>query len=580
MNIVGYHHGRDPSACLLQDGRITAFVEEERLIRYKHATNVFPIRSIETVLHQGGLTLADVDAFAMGYDGPRFANGEMAAFYDRLNERYPPDRGSRSWQLGNLSRTAYPALQARLANELLRRFGVRTPSPLHCHPHHRSHAVATFHLSPFEEALVFTVDGSGEHHCTTVWRGAGQDLELLYEVELPHSLGWFYSAVTEYLGFESYDGEYKVMGLAAYGRPHDHFRTVFDQVLHAGPEGFDYVLERDFIHNGPHTWSGRFTDRLVAAMGLAPRAAVDPITAEHEDFAFEAQRALEETVLRMLRHFREKTGLRNLTIGGGVGQNVKMNGRIGESGLFDEVFLFPIPADSGTSAGAAMGVHQQLTGSLPRYELQHVYWGPSYSDDDIEAELRLCGVPYRKPHNLEDAVAELLAGGRIAGWFQGAMEAGQRALGARSILADPRSAEIRDRVNAAIKYREYWRPFCPSITVEDVDRYVVCPTRAPFMIMAFRATEEAAREVAGVVHVDGTMRVQTVDAESNPRFHRLIKAFEARTGVPVLLNTSFNIKGEPIVCSPRDALRTFWSTGLDALAIGSFLLVKPSDVRG
>jgi carbamoyltransferase len=263
-----------------------------------------------------------------------------------------------------------------------------------------------------------------------------------------------------------------------------------------------------------------------------------------------------------------------------VGQNVKMNGRIGESGLFDEVFLFPIPADSGTSAGAAMGVHQQLTGSLPRYELQHVYWGPSYSDDDIEAELRLCGVPYRKPHNLEDAVAELLAGGRIAGWFQGAMEAGQRALGARSILADPRSAEIRDRVNAAIKYREYWRPFCPSITVEDVDRYVVCPTRAPFMIMAFRATEEAAREVAGVVHVDGTMRVQTVDAESNPRFHRLIKAFEARTGVPVLLNTSFNIKGEPIVCSPRDALRTFWSTGLDALAIGSFLLVKPSDVRG
>lgn len=417
MNIIGYHPGRDPSACLVRDGRVTAFVEEERLIRYKHAPNVFPIRSIDACLRHGGLTLADIDCFAYGYDAVRFGNGEMAAFY--------------------------------------------------------------------------------------------------------------------------------------------------------------YAVERDYIHNGPHTYSGRFTDRLAAELGLAPRAHVDPITAEHEDLAFEAQRATEEAVLRLLRHFRETTGLRNVVLGGGVGQNVKLNARVRDSGLFDEVFVFPIPSDSGTPVGAALGVHQEITGSVPRGGLGHVYWGPSYTDDEIEAELRLCGVRYDKPAGIEERVAGLLAEGAIIGWFQGRMEAGQRALGARSILADPRSVDIRDRVNAAVKYREYWRPFCPSMTLEDAGRYVERPGPAPFMIMAFSATDEAARTIPGGVHVDGTVRIQTVEASANPRFHALIKAFEARTGIPVLLNTSFNVKGEPIVCSPRDALRTFWSTGLDALAIGSFLLTKP-----
>lgn len=555
-------------------------MEEERLIRYKHATNVFPIRSVDACLRQAGLTLADIDCFAYGYDGARFGNGEMAGFYDRLNQRYPPDPATRAWQLANLSRTAYASVQARLANELLRQYGVHTPPVLRCYPHHRSHAIATLQLSPFDEALTLVVDGSGEHQCTTVWRGVGQDLELIYEAELPHSLGWFYAAVTEYLGFESYDGEYKVMGLAAYGRPHPRFRAMLSKVLHPGEAGFDYVVDRDYIHNGRHTYSGRFTDRFVAELGFVPRAYVDPITTNHEDFAFEAQHALEEAVLRLLRHFRETTGLRKLAIGGGVGQNVKLNGRILESGLFDEVFLFPIPADNGTAVGAALGVHQEITGSVQRRELEHVYWGPCYTDNEIEAELRLGGVPYEKPPRIEERVADLLAGGGLVGWFQGRMEAGQRALGARSILADPRSIEIRDRVNAAVKYREYWRPFCPSMTLEGAGRYVVRPARAPFMIMAFSATNEAARCIPGVVHVDGTMRIQTVDSSSNPRFYGVIKAFEARTSVPVLLNTSFNIKGEPIVCSPRDALRTFWSTGLDALAIGSFLLIKPSSGTG
>jgi carbamoyltransferase len=422
---------------------------------------------------------------------------------------------------------------------------------------------------------VLTLDGSGDHQCTTIWRGSGDDLTLLWEAEIPQSLGWFYSAMTEYLGFESYDGEYKVVGLAAFGRPHAGFRAAMDKVLKPGPAGFDYELDRDLIHNGPHSYSSRFTDNRPTS-SACPCAYREELTPLHEDFAFEAQDALERTVFRLLDHFRNETGLRNLVIGGGVAQNVKMNGRIYQSGMFDDMFLFPIPSDSGTAVGAALGIYYQETRRSRSKVLDNVYWGPSYSDEVIEAELRSCGLVYTRPNDLEGEVAELLATGHIVGWVQGGMEGGARALGARSILADPRTVEARDRVNHAIKFREYWRPFCPSMTAEAAQRFMVKSTNAPFMILTFKATEEAATMIPAVVHIDGTSRIQTVDPDTNPRFYRLLKAFEARTGVAVVLNTSFNIKGEPIVCTPKDALRTFWSTGLDALAIGSFLLVKPS----
>jgi carbamoyltransferase len=329
-----------------------------------------------------------------------------------------------------------------------------------------------------------------------------------------------------------------------------------------------------FIHHGPHTFSERFTDCLVDQLGLPPRQGPRPIEPIHEDIAFEAQRLLEETVLRLLGHFRRETGLGRLCIGGGVGLNVKMNSRIQRSGLFDEVFAFPIPNDSGLAIGAAVGFWVDRCGRRPS-PLKHLYLGPSWSDDDIEQQVKSCGLTYRKCEDIASDTARILADGKVVGWFQGRLEGGPRALGGRSILADPRRIEARDRVNTAIKFREYWRPFCPSLTEEAAARYLVKPSAAPFMIQAFEATEEARRQTPAVVHVDGTMRPQTVDPQSNPRYYRLLKAFEARTGVPVLLNTSFNVKGEAIVCSPRDALRTFWSTGLDALAIGSFLIEKP-----
>ena len=339
-------------------------------------------------------------------------------------------------------------------------------------------------------------------------------------------------------------------------------------------DGWNYHVKPEFIHRGPHTYSDRFTDHLVTLLGFPPRQGPVALNSVHEDLAFETQRLLEDRVFRLVRHFRKETGRRHLCISGGVGLNVKMNSHLRQSGLFDDIFVFPVPSNSGTAIGAALGLYHELTGKRPK-PLDHVYLGPEFTDDDIELQIKSCGLRYRVCDDIAEATADLLTHGKVVGWFQGRMEAGPRALGARSILADPRSIESRDRVNAAIKFREYWRPFCPSLLEESASRFMQEAAPAPFMITAFEATEHASTLCPAVVHVDHTMRVQTVNGHSNPRFHQLLKAFERRTGVPVLLNTSFNIKGEAVVCSPRDALRTFWSTGLDALAIGRCIIEKP-----
>lgn len=574
MNIVGYFAGIDPAACLLQDGRLVAYVEEERLIRYKHAPDVFPIRSIDFCLRQGGLRLADVDCFAYGWDVPRYTDGDMRAFFDGVNAEHPPDRGTVGWQNGVIGWFNRASVDERLRQALVRFYGETRIPEQRFFAHHASHAATAYFGSSFDEALVFTVDGSGDSECATVWIGSGSRLECIHRIEIPHSLGWFYAAITEFLGFDAYDGEYKVMGLAAYGRENQRLRAALEQVVPVAPDGFGYRLDPTYVHHGAHTFSDRFTDALVELLGLAPRQGERPLEAVHEDLAFEAQRLLEDRVLRLLAHFRERTGLSRLCIAGGVGLNVKMNSRIHKSGLFDEVFVFPIPSDSGSGIGAAMGIFHEQTGRRPE-PLEHVFLGPAYGDEEIELQVRSCGLAYRACADIAEDAAELLARGKVVAWFQGAMEGGPRALGGRSILADPRVIESRDRVNAAIKFREYWRPFCPSLLADAAPRLMRRAADAPYMILAFDATPEASELSPAIVHVDGTMRPQTVDEAANPRYFRLLKAFERRTGVPVLLNTSFNIKGEPVVCSPRDALRTFWSTGIDALAMGCCLIEKP-----
>lgn len=578
VKLLGYFHGIDPAAAVIVDGKVVAYIEEERLVRYKHAPNMFPIRSIVQCLKIAGLEVTDIDAAVWGLDAHRYGSGDMARFYQEVNRRFPPDNATLHWQQRNVGMLAPPALERTYRNAIVRSFGIAPDKvpPLTFYPHHRTHAAAAFYLSPHEEALVFTVDGSGDSDCTTLWHGKGSTLELLHKIEIPHSLGWFYAAITEFLGFDAYDGEYKVMGLAAYGKEDVDIRGKLEKIVRVGAAGFDYEVDPKFIHHGAHTYSERFTDALPELIGMPPRQGPKKIEPIHESIAFEAQRLLEETTIRLLTHFRRETGLRTLCIAGGVGLNVKMNSRIHRMALFDRVSAFPIPTDSGLAIGAPIGHWVDHTGRRPP-PLDHVYLGPGYDDDEIENQLRQCGLAYRRPDDLPDATAELLAGGKVVAWFQGRLEGGPRALGGRSILADPRTIEARDRVNAAIKFREYWRPFCPSLTVESAERYLKRSAPAPFMILAFEATQLASQQVPAVVHVDQTMRVQTVDRDVNPRYHAMLQAFEARTGVPVVLNTSFNVKGEAIVCTPREALRTFFATGIDALAIGAFIVEKPRD---
>ena len=574
MVIVGYFNGIDPAVCLVRDGVIESYVEEERLIRYKHAPYVFPNRSLDYCLKQAGIGIGDVDAIAYGWDVPRYSNGGMSAFYEQVNAKHPPDQGTLSWQKSLLGMFNEGTVREGLRRQMVSFFGTAEMPPLRFYPHHASHAVTAYYLSPFEEALIVTIDGSGDSQCATVWLGTGDRLELIHEVNIPDSLGWFYAAITEFLGFDAYDGEYKVMGLAAYGRPNLQFREALEQVVPVAADGWSYHVDPKFIHHGAHTYSGRFTDQLVSVLGLPPRQGPVPLTPIYEDLAFEAQRLLEDRVLGFVRHFRETTGRRKLCLAGGVALNVKMNSHLRRSGLFDDIFVFPIPSDSGTAIGAAVGVYHELTGRRPK-PLDHLYFGPEFSDEEIELQISSCGLRYRVCDDIAEATADLLVEGKVVGWFQGRMEGGPRALGGRSILADPRSIESRDRVNAAIKFREYWRPFCPSLLEERAAGFVRDAAPAPFMITAFEATEQASQLCPAIVHVDQTMRVQTVNGHGHPRFHQLLEAFERRTGVPVLLNTSFNVKGEAIVCSPRDALRTFSSTGLDALAIGRCLIEKP-----
>lgn len=573
MKLLGLAHSHvDPSAALVVDGEVTAFVEEERLLRNKHATGAFPVRAIDFVLKQGGLDLRDIDAIVQSWDCAKYADGRMRSHFDAVNARYPTDASDHAYQNRLLS-LFQPERQRQVIQRALRRHFGDGPLPeIRFVNHHFAHACAAFYQSGLDEALVLTLDGSGEEVTTSWWRGDSGGLTLLHQVTVPHSLGWLYSAFTEYLGFEAYDGEYKVMGLAAYGEEDSDVGAKLRQIVWSDGQG-GYETAPLTLSRGPRQYSDFFPDRLPEFLGRPPRTTRQPIEKWHKDCAFTVQQTLERLVFEMVGYWTKRTGVRKLCISGGVGMNVKMNGNLFASGLVDDVFPHPLCSDTGQAIGGPLAVLAE-SGRLQSSRLRDLYLGPEYSDEEIRSVLVACKLPFTEEPAVEEKVAQLIADGRVVGWFQGRMEAGPRALGARSILADPRRIESRDRVNEVIKYRELWRPFCPSMTEAGAARYLERYTYAPFMIMTFRATERAVDEIPAVVHVDRTTRPQIVDSRSNPRYFGLLRAFEKLTGVPVLLNTSFNIKGEPIVCTPQDAIRTTFATGLDALAVGSFLVVK------
>lgn len=556
MNVVGlsaFYH--ESACCLLVDGRLVAAAAEERFSRIKHDPRL-PVHAFRACLDAGNLDLTDVDAVAY-YEEP------IPKLARQIWAGAPDGDADRPW------------LDPHQAERSIRE-GLGWDGPVLSFPHHLSHAASAYFYSGFPDAAVLTVDGVGEWATTTYGRADGADLELFGEVRFPHSLGLLYSTLTAYLGFRVNGGEAKVMGLAPYGEPRfaDRLRHVVD--LRA--DG-DYRLDLRYFGflGGRRMWSRALEDLLEHP----PRKPESEISDVHRDLARSLQEVTEEILLDRVRWLATQTDSEHLCMAGGVALNCVSNGRILRDGPFRRLFVQPAAGDQGACLGAAALAHRRLTEeTLPREELPHAHWGRGWSADEIEPLLRATGLRYRdyrrrEPELMSEA-ARLLASGAVVGWFSGREELGPRALGARSILADPRNPDVRDRLNRKIKRREDFRPFAPSVLAEHAtEHFDLTPEAvdtARFMLSTCRVTSP--RKLPAVTHVDGSARPQVVERERIPRFAALLDAFHRRTGCPVLLNTSFNVRGEPIVSSPVDALKCMVDAELDALVLEGFLLER------
>jgi carbamoyltransferase len=587
LGIIACDVGGHPSACILKDGQLLAFVEEERFVRVKQALGYFPSHSIRFCLDRAGLTLAEVDAIAFGWDAnayrwrfPLFLARSFVSHLlrpSRVRARSVPE-GRPSLGAGVLAgMRSLLSFQPRVLTESivlgLRDAGYkdgRIP-PIVFVKHHLAHAASAFYCSGFQESAVLVFDGHGEQNTTTIFRGEGKRLTLLKEIDIPHSLGWFYSAFTEFLGFSPNEGEVKLMGLAPFGKPDEEIEALVADVLQLTDDGFR--VNADYLFYGRRSYGKFFSDALVERLG-SPRGAKEPLADRHRDIARAVQSRLETAGIHLAKLALRLAGSQNLCLAGGVALHCKMNGEIHKQGVAQQLFVQPIAYDGGVSLGAAQVVANEK-GDDCRFLLDHLYWGPEYSDAEIEAVLELNRVAYRRSEQPAEEAARLIAEGQIVGWFQGRLECGPRALGGRSILADPRKPEMKDRVNDRVKFREAWRPFALSIQEEHFAEYAKKPVPSPFMIMAFEVADGKHEDIQSAMHwVDHTTRPQTVSRRTNPLYWELLEAFRRLTGVPGVLNTSFNVKDEPIVCTPRDAVRCFYGSGMDALVIGSFVIEK------
>jgi len=576
MNILGinavYH---DSAACLVQDGSVIAAAEEERFTRVKHgkrpipfSTYELPFYAIDYCLREAGISLLDLDHIAYSYDpflllGSRRDDAAISLPLEPSAHPIPSEWES-AWDPLFLSSivNAPRHLLDGVPHHLQARFRdarQRGHYRWHFVEHHIAHAASAFHASPFHTAAVLTLDGRGEKATTSYSLGTGNMLRWLGQVNMPHSLGLLYEQVTGYLGFLPSSDEYKVMALASFGKP--RYVEMFHEIVQLAADG-QYVIQSLHLEErfGP------------------PRLKGGPLEQLHYDIAHSLQVVLEETVLGMTRWLHEQTGEENLCMAGGVALNCVMNACVRDKGPFQQVWVQPAAGDAGTALGAALWVDaQEREGTWKsnerRYCMDHAFLGPAYTDDEIEQFLIWSKLPYRRLTDVAEQVADLLAQDKVIGWFQGRMEFGPRALGARSILASPISASMQTRLNE-IKDREDFRPVAPVVLEEEAENWFDHAGVSPFMLFVYPVRADKADRIPAVRHVDGTARIQTINRKQNPIYYDLIKAFQKRTGVPALVNTSFNTRGEPIVCSPRDAVECFWTSPLDALAIGSFLLEK------
>ncbi len=558
MNIVGVSsHYHDSAACLLCDGVLVAAAQEERFSRRKNDPRV-PRNALRYCIEAGGLSITDIDCIAY-YENP------LKRLERQLWAQLPRIRQSAGGALSAFD----PARPLREIREALGYAG-----PIRCFDHHLSHAASAYFFSGFADAAVLTVDAVGEWATASYGRGDGAELSLIEQVNFPDSLGLLYSTLTAYLGFNVNDDEYKVMGLAPYGEPR-HIAAM-RRLAQLGADGrlhldLDFF---DFASGGP-----MHTERLCALLGKPPRAPGSEIEPFHRDVARSIQLHLEECLLAMVRHLHALVGGANLCMAGGVALNCVANSRILREGPFDRLFVQPAAGDAGGCLGAATLAYRELTGTHPvRERLVHAYYGPGAEPGEIADMLdgsEAGALDFRgREAELLDATVDRLVRGEVLGWFQGRMEFGPRALGARSILADPRRPEMRDLVNSRVKQRESFRPFAPAVLEPHAGEHFALDHASPFMLETCRVTSQL--ELPAITHVDGSARVQTVDGATNPRFAELLRRFHARTGCPILLNTSFNMRGQPIVRSPLDALVCFLQSQIDCLVLGDFLIDRTS----
>jgi carbamoyltransferase len=553
---VNAFHG-DAAAALVVDGELVAAAEEERFNRIKHCAG-FPLEAVRWCLADAGLHPADLDHIAVSRN-PRANLWPKLRRAVRTRPRYVKTRLENARRIGDIR------------GELDRALGTETRAEIHNVEHHQAHVASAFFVSPFEEAAILSVDGFGDFASTLLAVGRGNRFEVLDRVLFPHSLGIFYTALTQWLGFPKYGDEGKVMGLAPYGDPKRHLGRMRELVRLDGlfELGLDYFSHpRDGVDltwaEGTPTIGRLYSNRIVETFG-EPRA--------DEDVAAALQAVLEEAYLHLVRELERRTGLSSICLAGGVALNAVANGRIRPETDFGGVFVQPAAGDSGTAIGAAYWVWNQHLGKPREFVMEHASTGPEYSDDECASAVGAAGLAaaHLADDELFPEVARRIADGEVVGWFQGRMEFGPRALGNRSIVVDPRRADMKDVLNARIKHREPFRPFAPSILAEATGGWFEQDYPSPFMVLVYKTRPERRAQIPAVNHIDDTGRLQTVEQRVNPRYHRLISEFERLTRVPVVLNTSFN-ENEPIVMSPQHALETFAKTKMDVLVLGNLVI--------
>ncbi len=556
----------DSSACLTHNGRIVAFAQEDRFNRDKHSP-VFPVQSIKYCLKTAGISVDDLDCVIF-FCKPWMALRRRIP----LILRYAP----KSIKWGDEYSPKFFDM-IRFPRIFKGHFPHKTSTArFYFVDHHQAHLASAFFVSPFEDAAILSADGAGEIATAVLARGEGNRIFTIKEVNMPHSLGYYYTSCCQYLGFRHFeyipdDAEGKVMGLSSYGEP--EFIDFFHKLITVTPDG-GFQMDLDYFWH-QYGWKRYFSDLYVKELG-PPRLKTDPLEHRHENIAASLQKGLEDKVLELLHILYGKVGSKNLCLAGGVTLNCVMNGRILRESPFRRIFIQPAAGDSGTTLGGCLYYYHQMK-NMPRdFIMEHASWGPEFSDSDCRQALEAKGLRYEYCESIASRVAKLLADGNIVGWYQGRNEVGPRALGNRSILADPRDPGMKDKINSRVKFREPFRPFAPSVLEEDLDEYFEGAVRSPFMLLVFKVKADKQELVPAITHVDGTSRVQSVDKNIQPLYHQMISEFKRITGIPMVLNTSLNVKGEPIVCTPQDAIECFLKTGMDALCLGNYLVMKNS----